>query len=109
MPGAQLMYILHLILNLYFIHYTMAQDIWTLWRKTKVTAGSQAAQALSKGSPFLNGRSEQKKTVHGPPVQSRVAAAIIAVPAICARILAHMVMNGGGAWAKAKAGRQGMA
>ena len=37
-----------------------------------------------------------KQTVHGPPVQSRVAAAIRAVPAICALILAHMVMNRGG-------------
>ena len=64
-----------------------------------------------------------KQTVHGPPVQSRVAAAIRAVPAICASILAHMVMNGGGecktewgkmnrgqqAWIMAKVGRQGMA
>ena len=31
--------------------------------------------------------------MHGPPVQSRVAAAIRAVPAVCAMILAHMVMN----------------
>ena len=45
------------------------------------------------GLPLRNERSEQK-TVHGPPVQSRVAAAYRAVPAACATILAHMVMNG---------------
>ena len=36
-----------------------------------------------------------KQTVHGPPVQSRVAAAYRAVPAERAIILAHMVMDGG--------------
>ena len=69
--------------------------------------------------PLLNERSEPQM-VHGLPVQSRVAAAIRAVPAICVMILAHMVMNKGGGgcktergkmdegsrhWAKAKAGR----
>ena len=38
---------------------------------------------------------DNKHTVHGPPVQSRVAAAYRAVPAARATILAHMVMNGG--------------
>ena len=38
---------------------------------------------------------ENKHTVHGPPVQSRDAVAYRAVPAACAMILAHMVMNRG--------------
>ena len=59
---------------------------------------------------------QANKTVHGPPVQSRGAAANRAVPAAHAMILAHMVMNGGQLQGrasrhgvKAKAGRQGMA
>ena len=79
----------------------MAQDLWTLWRK------------------------EQKsQSVHGPPMQSRVAAANRAVLAACAMILAHMAMNKGRGNAEqnggrkmdegsrhgmAKVGRQGMA
>ena len=53
--------------------------------------------------------------VHGPPMQSRDAAAYRAVPAARAMILAHMAMNGGKCkkgsrhGAKAKAGRQGLA
>ena len=53
---------------------------------------------------------ENKHTVHGPPVQSRVAAAYRAVPAACAMILAHMVMNRGSRHGvMAKASRHGMA
>ena len=53
----------------------MAQDLWTLQgEKTK---------------------SQKSKPVHGPPMQSRVAAANRAVLANCATILAHMVMNKG--------------
>ena len=45
-----------------------------------------AAHAQSKASPFeMN--AVNKKTVHGPPVQSIVAAAYRAVPAACAMIL----------------------
>ena len=56
--------------------------------------------------------------MHGPPVQSRDAAAYRAVPAERAMILAHMVMNGNGANVtgaagmgsrQRQAGRQGMA
>ena len=58
--------------------------------KSREPGCSHAVQGLS----LLNERSE-RQTVHGLPVQSRVAAAIRAVPAICAMILAHMVMNRG--------------
>ena len=51
----------------------MAQDLWTL-REVK----------------------QKSQPVHGPPMQSRVAAANRAVLAACARILAHMAMNKGG-------------
>ena len=53
--------------------------------------------------------------MHGPPVQSRDAAAYRAVPSARAMILAHMAMNGGKCnrgsrhVVMAKAGRQGMA
>ena len=49
-----------------------------------------------------------KHTVHGLLVQSRVAAAIRAAPAICAMILAHMVMNWGGGGCKTERGLVGM-
>ena len=55
----------------------------------------------------------QTNTVHGPPVQSRVAAAYRAVPAARAMILAQMVMDGGKSnrgsrhGVMAKVGRQG--
>ena len=51
----------------------MAQDLWT-----------------------LQGEKEKSQTVHGPPMQARVAAANRAVLAACAMILAHMAMNRGG-------------
>ena len=57
----------------------------------------------------------QTNTVHGLPVQSRVAAAYSTVPAARAMILAHMAMNRMGQMQQgsrhgvmAKAGRQGM-
>ena len=56
---------------------------------------AQATQAMHGG--WMDGWMDGcKHTVHGPLVQARVAAAIRAVPANCARILAHMVMNRGG-------------
>ena len=47
-------------------------------------------------------REKKSPPVHGPPMQSRDAAAYRAVPAACAMILAHMVMNRGGEGGNAK-------
>ena len=53
------------------------------------------------------GTNAANKTVHGPPVQSRVAAANRAVLAVCATILVHMVMNrGGGEGCRTEQGQQ---
>ena len=97
----------------------MAQDRWTLQEEKESQQPLQATGHVAgcshavQGLPLLNERSEPQ-TVHGLPVQSRVAAAIRAAPAIYARILAHMVMNRGGgckteqgqqAWGQGK-GRQ---
>ena len=54
---------------------------------------------------WMNGWTDAN-TVHGPLVQSRVAAAIRAVPANCATILVHMVMNKGRGNAKQNGGKR---
>ena len=61
----------------------MAQDLWTLWKK----------------------KQEMSQPVHGPPMQSRVAAANRAVLATCVTILEHMVMNRGGGNAEQNRGK----
>ena len=49
-------------------------------------------------------KQEKSKPVHGPPVQSRVAAANRAVLAVGAMILAHIAMSRGGGGAKQNGG-----
>ena len=71
------MYIYNLILNLY-IYTKPWPRIDGLCRKkrTKVTSREPGCSSAVQGLPLLNECSEPKKTVHGLPVQSRVAAAI---------------------------------
>ena len=109
MRGAQLMYNFNLTLYLY-IYTKPWHRIYGLCGKEREPGCSHAVLGLPLEMSAVN-----KKTVHGPPVQSRVAAAYRAVPAARAMILPHMVMNrrkgnrGSRHGAKAKASRQGMA
>ena len=50
-------------------------------------------------------KQEKSQPAHGPPMQSRVAAANRAVLATCVTILEHMVMNRGGGNAEQNRGK----
>ena len=78
MPGAH-SYTIQL--NLTNLHYSMAQDLWTMQEEKK------------------------SKPVHGPPLQARVVAANRAVLANFATILAHMAMNKGRGKCKTERGQ----
>ena len=77
----------------------MNSDWMDGWIPTRCT-GRQCSPVmrLPTGQSLQHARwsDDATKTVHGPPVQARVAAAYRAVPAARTMVLAHMVMNRGG-------------
>ena len=72
----------------------LARSLW-LMKQLQVAGNVAGCSHAVLGLPLEMSTVNKENTVHGLPVQSRVAAAYRAVPTARAMILAHMVMNGG--------------